>query len=124
MSWRALLCTLVLAAPAALGAQELPPLGIIDFYGLRRVSEPRARAALGIAEGDSVTPSVAGAARRLRALPGVVRAAVDINCCEAGKSVLYVGVEERGAQVRHFLDRRVFSGEAPVRVEQKVLDRR
>jgi hypothetical protein len=104
VAWRTLLCFALFAAPGrAPAAQELPPIGIIDFYGLRRVSPEQVRAALGIAEGDSVRPeAVAGAMRRLRALPGVARAEVDINCCEAGRSLIYVGVAERGAPAPSF----------------------
>lgn len=100
----ALLLVLTLAAPAASTAQqpEMPPVGIIDFYGLRRVTPQQARAALGVTEGDSTPRSVAAAVRRLEALPGVARAAVDRVCCEQGKVILYVGVAERGAPTIRF----------------------
>jgi hypothetical protein len=34
---------------------------------------------------------------RLEALPGVSRARLNLVCCDAGKAILYVGIEERGA---------------------------
>jgi hypothetical protein len=40
-------------------------IGIIDFHGLRQVSESRARDALGIVEGDRVPNLVAEAEQRL-----------------------------------------------------------
>ena len=93
--WVALL--LALAAPLA--AQQVLPIGIVDFYGLRRVSESDARRALGIAEGDSLVPdSMAPALRRLRALPGVADARLTPVCCESdGRWALFVGVAEHGA---------------------------
>jgi len=81
---------------------ELPRIGIIDFYGLRHVSELQARKALQITEGDTMPDSSAAARRRLEALPGVVRVHFDVVCCETGKSILYVGIEEKGAPSLRF----------------------
>jgi hypothetical protein len=74
-----------------------PPIGIIDFYGLRSVSEQQVRDALQIKEGDSLPESSEQARRRLEALPNVERAFLGRVCCDAGKSLLYVGIQEKGA---------------------------
>lgn len=81
-----------------IGAQQMPPIGIIDFYGLRTLPESTVRAALGIREGDPVPDSAGPATRRLRAIPGVADARLNLVCCSAdGKAILFVGVAESGA---------------------------
>ena len=91
----------LVVAPALWGQEEplqLPPIGIIHFYGLRTVSEEQVRAVLGIEEGDTLhpdrDPSGADLKRRLAEIPGVTRAGLALICCEAGESVLFVGIEE------------------------------
>jgi hypothetical protein len=73
-------------------------IGIIDFYGLRTVSEEQIRAVLGIEEGDTLhfdrDSSGADLKRRLAEIPGVTRAELAAICCEAGQFVLFVGIEE------------------------------
>jgi len=79
-----------------------PPIGIIDFYGLRTVSEQQVRQALQIKEGDSLPASWEEAARRLEALPSVGQARLGATCCEAGKLILYVGIREKGVPSLQF----------------------
>ncbi len=79
-----------------------PPIGIIDFYGLRSVSERQARQALQIKEGDSLPASREEAQHRLETLPNVQQALLGAVCCEAGKSILYVGIREKGAPSLQF----------------------
>ncbi len=83
------------------GAQ-LPPVGIIDLYGLRSVPEQQVRDALQFREGDSFPASKAEVERRLGAIPGVVRARISGVCCAAGKSIMFIGIEERGTPVPRF----------------------
>jgi hypothetical protein len=94
---------IVLDAPRA-AAQELR-IGIIDFYGLHQVAESQVRAVLGFAEGDMIRSgddARAAAERRLGQLPGVVRARLNAVCCDAGRAILYVGIEEQGAATLQF----------------------
>jgi len=77
--------------------RQIPPIGIIDFYGLRSVAEQQVREALQIKEGDSLSGEPKEARPRLEALPGVAQARVNLVCCEAGKAILYVGIVEKGA---------------------------
>lgn len=79
-----------------------PPIGIVDFYGLRSVSQQQARQALQIKEGDSFPASWNEVERRLEALPNVQQARLSATCCEAGKAILYVGIRERGASSLEF----------------------
>src|SRR5215510_4660067 len=98
--------TLVAAAEAAGPAI---PIGIIDFYGLSKVSAERARTALTFREGDMIP--VAGDERRaftaatedqLAALPGVSQARTNLVCCDNGRAIIYVGIEERGSVTMSF----------------------
>ncbi len=81
---------------------QYPPIGIIDFYGLRAVSEERVRQALQIKEGDAPPESREEAQRRLEELPNVQQARLSFVCCEGGKSILYVGIRERGSPSLYF----------------------
>ncbi|HXV14640.1 MAG TPA: hypothetical protein VEC56_10600 [Candidatus Krumholzibacteria bacterium] len=92
----------------AAAAQQFQ-IGIIDFYGLRRVSASESRRALTFAEGDSISlegdepPAfLAESERRLATLPGVVRARTNIVCCDQGRLIVYVGVEEEGGATLRF----------------------
>ena len=72
---------------------------------------PDVRQTLTFKEGDSI--SFAGnarpaflveAERRLAALPGVIRASVNPVCCDAGRVIVYVGLEQQGQPVTRFRD--------------------
>jgi hypothetical protein len=92
---RALLL-ICLAAPGFLAAQA-PRIGVIDSYGLRRLSEKRLREALGVHEGDPLPASKGDLEKRLLQVPGVVGARIEAICCAGDRAILYLGVEERGA---------------------------
>ena len=96
-----LLISLLVLAPGLVAGQN-PPIGIIDFYGLRTVSEQRARQALQIKEGDFVPKSSKEAQHRLEELPNVQQALLNPTCCESGRSILYVGIREEGEPSSHF----------------------
>ena len=88
---------------AALTAQKSAPVGIVDFYGLRQITEAQVRQALRIVEGDTITESsLRSAEKRVRALPGVSDARVDGVCCDDGKTLVYVGIEEKGTPALRF----------------------
>jgi len=86
----------LLLVPAFLAAQ-VPRIAIIDFYGLRKTSEGKARKALRVREGDPLPGSKAEVEERLEKLPNVVRARLEAVCCEQGNAILFVGIEEKGA---------------------------
>jgi len=84
-------------------------IGIIDFYGLRQVGQSQARDALKITEGDTIITdgdrkpdSITQAEGRLSALPGVLSARVNLVCCDGGRAILYVGIEEQGSSTLRF----------------------
>lgn len=82
---------------AGLVAGQTPRVGVIDFYGLHKLSESRVRKALAISEGDPLPRSKGDVEDRLAGVPGIVQAHLEATCCTEGKIVLYVGIEEKGA---------------------------
>jgi hypothetical protein len=95
------LLLLVLVTASAAGAQY-PPIGIIDFYGVRTLDVPQLRAALGVHVGDSVPHSRAAIEGNIRRLPRVEDISVNPVCCDNGRSIIYVGVHEAGTPTLHF----------------------
>ncbi len=93
-----------LLAPAQLpGQRETPHIGIIDFYGLRKIPEGRVREALGVKVGDPFPSSKSELERHIeRTVPGIARARLQGVCCDAGKAILYIGIEEQSAPVFDF----------------------
>ncbi len=74
-----------------------PTIGVVDFFGLSKIQPERIRKILGFQEGDPFPRSKAGVEEHIDTLPGVVESHLEAVCCDAGKTVLYVGIEERGA---------------------------
>lgn len=76
---------------------QAPKIGLIDFYGLRRVPAAKIAQTLGVSEGDFLPRSKGDTEERLNAVAGVVESHLEAVCCDAGRMILYVGIEERGA---------------------------
>jgi hypothetical protein len=114
-------------APAALPvaaspAPTAPTVGVIDYYGLNKVTRDRIQKTLGFKEGDPFPTSKAGVEERLDEIPGVVESHLEAVCCDEGKIVLYVGIEERGAV--HFDLREAPEGDVMLAPEITALYRR
>jgi len=83
-------------------------VGIIDFYGLNRISESHARGALTFTEGSTLVRSdrrpaaLVESEARLATLPGVTRARINVVCCEQSRVIVYVGLEQRGSSAMSF----------------------
>lgn len=94
---------LVAGSMASAQAQQASPafkIGSIDFYGMRKLPVDALRAALTFKEGDDIqsdSKALAESRSRLEALRGVSDARVELVCCDAGRVLVYVGVEEPGA---------------------------
>lgn len=102
MTRLALLALLFSALVSGQSGSQMPPIGRIDFYGLRTVSEAQAKQALRLKQGDPAPESTLPARLRLEAVPGVVQARLLFVCCDAGEATLYVGVQEKGAPILEF----------------------
>jgi HEAT repeats len=100
------------------GAKQIPAVGIIDFYGLRSVTEAQVRKALQISEGETLPDSLAAAQARLEKLPNVAEAHLNVACCEAGKVILYVGIREKGSRPNSFRHAPLGSVRLPERILQ------
>ncbi len=73
-----------------------PRVGLVEIYGIRKVSPQKIRAALGAAPGGPL-PSREDAEERIDKVSGVIVSRVEAACCDGGNMVLYVGVQERDA---------------------------
>ena len=87
--------------------QQLPPVGTIDFYGLRIVSEKDVQTALKIKIGDEWMQTLLSAEENrqlLKKLQGVEDASISLVCCNDsdGKSIVFVGIREKEAPVLTF----------------------
>jgi hypothetical protein len=80
----------------------MPPIGVIDFYGLHRVTKREVRAAIAVHEGDSVPDDREATVRRIEKIAGVETARLEATCCERGKVILWVGIQEKGAVAPRF----------------------
>ena len=101
--WPTLLC--------AQQPQQPAPIGIIDFYGLRALSQADVSRTLPFHEGQSLPSAhnerkelLARTVENLKRLPGVADAQVTPVCCEQGRLMLYIGIQEIGSQAWHFAD--------------------
>lgn len=79
-----------------LALAQTPRIGVVEFYGIREVSESDLREALGVKIGGSLPSSKADVEERLESVSGVVRARLEAACCEDGSAILYVGIDEKG----------------------------
>lgn len=84
-------------------AQQPPAnltIGIIDFFGMKQVSVQSLRSVLPYKEGDVMHPpsesQVDEWQRQSKAL-GAIHSSFSFTCCDNGKVILYVGVQEAGA---------------------------
>ena len=105
----ALLLALVILGGVRQAAGQDLQIGIIDFYGLGRIPEREARQALTFKEGDTLSmggddrpAALAKSERRVSKLPGVTGAHTNVVCCDAGRLIVYVGIEQKARATMHF----------------------
>ena len=75
---------------------EVPRVGQIDFYGLRRIAPEKIQREAGLKVGMPLPASQPELVERIAAVKDVVQASVEAVCCENNRAVLYVGIEEKG----------------------------
>jgi hypothetical protein len=88
---------------AAAQSQQPPSnlsIGTIDFYGMNKVPVESLRKALPFKVGDGMHPPSGSQAaewqRQSKAL-GAIHSSFNFTCCDSGRVILYVGVQEAGA---------------------------
>ena len=97
---------------------SLPTIGIIDFFGVRKASIERLKKAIGAVEGDPLPKSKGLVEDRMELVNLVVRARLEAVCCEDGKAVLYIGVEEKGAAAFNYRE----SPEGTAKLPEEIVD--
>lgn len=75
---------------------QLPRIGDINFYGLRRMTAEQILSAAHLAPGDTVPASRIALEDRIIELPDVMDAQVQSVCCEGDQATLFIGIQERG----------------------------
>jgi len=106
------LFSLLILSHSLLCAQSsisLPRVGVLDYYGLRKITPARIQRVLATKEGDPLPSSKGDVEERLEKIPGVVRSHLEAVCCDDGKLILFIGIEEKGAP--HFEFRTPPTGE-------------
>jgi hypothetical protein len=85
-------------------AGEVPPIGVIEVYGARRVTEQQILQALQLKVGDPFPPAavVRQAKARITKIPGVSEVRLTGGCCDEGQSTLSIGIQEAGAAALRF----------------------
>ncbi|MFO1501621.1 MAG: HEAT repeat domain-containing protein [Verrucomicrobiota bacterium] len=84
--------------PPPRAGEDVPVIGKIDLYGLRKVPADVILRAVPLHPGDRPTTGPFDAVeRQLEAVPGVTKAKVAIVCCDDAKTLLFVGIQEDGA---------------------------
>ena len=95
ISVHAIVRSLIALLPVVCLAQ-VPTIGLIEIYGARTVPPPEILKRLGTKEGGQLPKSKGDVEERLTEIDNVVAAHLEAACCEEGKAILYVGIEERG----------------------------
>jgi hypothetical protein len=81
-----------------LSADDLSPrVGIVEIYGARKVSIHKIRAALGVEDGSPLPASKGAIEEKLDRITGIVASRLEAACCVDGKTILYVGIQEKGS---------------------------
>ena len=81
---------------ATLPAQA-PLVGDINLYGLYKVTPEKILHALKLHSGDPLPGSRGDMEERIEDVSGVVLARVEAVCCDGPRTILFIGIEERGA---------------------------
>jgi hypothetical protein len=95
-------CASTAAALMCASAAQLPRVGDINFYGLRKMTAEQILAAAHLAPGDTVPASRIALEDRIIELPDVMDAHVQSVCCEGDRATLFIGIQERGESATEF----------------------
>jgi len=93
-----LFCGALLYGRLASADIEIPPIGTIDFYGLRSLSESEVRQHLPFKEGDALPELSPTSHDQVARAVGAAQVEFAIVCCtDDGRTLIYVGVQEHEA---------------------------
>lgn len=76
---------------------QIPRVGDINLYGLRKAAPERVLAAADVRTGARLPASKGDIEDAIEKIPGVVLARVEAICCEGEDAIVFIGVEEKGA---------------------------
>jgi hypothetical protein len=76
---------------------QAPVVGDIEFYGLNSLTPERILGPIHLGTGDPIPPSKGALEDRISEIPGVVLARVEAVCCQGRRTILFIGIEEKGA---------------------------
>ncbi len=94
----AILCYCVLVISPAVAQDQ--QIGIIDFYGLHRVTEQHAKTALGLNVGDTLPLALTEIEEGMKDSLHVAGVHLSVVCCDdSGRMILFVGIQE--APLKH-----------------------
>jgi hypothetical protein len=89
-------CAMTAALFECAASAQLPRIGYINFYGLRKLTPDQILGATRVGTGDTVPASRIDLEDRIIALPDVMDAHVQSVCCEGDHTTLFIGIRERG----------------------------
>lgn len=111
---------LLLFAVTALAAQ--PRIGFVEVFGNRKLTSDKVMKIAGVKPGDPLPKSKGQLEEKIEEHDDIVAARAEVYCCEEGKPILYLGIEERGFlafRPRTVLEEEVFLPEEVVQVFQE-----
>lgn len=88
----------------AIVAAAQPQVATVEFFNNKKASTEKLRKALALKDGDTLPPDKVILEERLEHVDGVLRSNVEAVCCEQGKAILYIGIEERNGPKFEFRD--------------------
>jgi hypothetical protein len=91
------LALLALLALAHVAPAQIPHVGDIDFYGLRKVTAEKILSVTGLGRGSSLPASKGDVEDAIEKISDVVQARVEAVCCDGKDAALFIGIEERGS---------------------------
>jgi hypothetical protein len=95
---------LMLSLAGAQPAGKMPPIGVIEVYGARHVTEQQILQALQLKVGDPFPTAavVREAKARITKIPGISEVRLTGGCCDEGQSTISIGIQEAGAGALRF----------------------
>ena len=88
---------LILLAFVSASSAQVPVVGDINFYGFHRLTTDGVLTAARLKSGERLPPSKGAMEDAITQLDGVDQAWVEAVCCQGDHTIVFVGIEEKGA---------------------------